>query len=173
MSHESWLIVFVAVTAVAFLTQAVAVFLIATRVRDVSQRVTDASDQMRKRVDVLLLGANDLVRSLKPLAVLAQSIGANVGAISATARDTSAEISQVALQATETVRSQLAKLDFVVTDTAEKFEKTTAILQRDVLMPVVEISSIIRGIREGVEFLMSRKGQLGEKRSADDEEMFI
>jgi hypothetical protein len=46
-------------------------------------------------------------------------------------------------------------------------------LQRDVLMPVVEISSIIRGIREGVEFLMSRKGQLGEKRSADDEEMFI
>jgi len=72
---------------------------------------------------------------------------------------------------------QASKLDFVVTDTVQKFEQTTAGIQRDVLVPAMEIASLIKGIRTGFDYLFSKKRDKREKEEAgafsQDEEMFI
>lgn len=174
MSYDSWLILAVAVTAVAFLTQAVALFLIATRVRSASQQVSEATDQIRRRVDVVLEAATGLIGSLGPVAQIAQTISSNAGAITTTARRLTDDIDAFAKEATQSAKAQLAKLDFVVTDTAQKFEKTTSILQREVLTPVVEVTSIVQGIRSGIDYLLSRRAETRERRyPEEEEEMFI
>jgi hypothetical protein len=70
-------------------------------------------------------------------------------------------------------REQVSKVDYLVTDTVQKFEQTTETIQKDVLRPAIEVSSFIKGIQAGIAVLFSRGTSDNPAQTSSDEEMFI
>jgi hypothetical protein len=64
---------------------------------------------------------------------------------------------------------QAEKVDEVVTDTVMKFQQVTDVIQRDIVRPVVEISSLLKGVRSGLEYLFSKEPLPSEEKYPDDE----
>jgi ABC-type transporter Mla subunit MlaD len=168
------MLVLVALTAAGFVLQGIALLLIATRIKATTTRTQKVLSDLERRGNQLMLQANVLLESLKPLAGVAKSVGANVTEIVEIARRRTGELDALVQEIMETVKVQTNKLDYVVTDTVQKFEQTTASIQRDVLVPTMEIASLIKGIRTGFDFFFSKKKDRSEVGAqAQDEEMFI
>ena len=174
MSDREWIMmVLVGLTAAGFLLQGIALFMIAGRVKEAAARSQKAIQDTERKVAELAVHASGLLESLKPVAAVARTISGNVEEIMAMARRRTAEIDAFLEEVTATLKSQADKLDYVVSDTVQKFEETTATIQRDVLAPATEISSVIKGIRTGVGYLFSRKADRGATAVPQEDEMFI
>jgi hypothetical protein len=168
------MLVLIAFTAAGFLLQGIALLLIATRIKATTTRTQKVLSDLERRGNQLMLQANVLLESLKPLAGVAKSVSINVTEIVEIARRRTSELDAFVQDIMETVKVQANKLDYVVTDTVQKFEQTTASIQRDVLIPTMEIASLIKGIRTGFDFFFSKKKDRSEAGTqAQDEEMFI
>ncbi|MBI2821269.1 MAG: hypothetical protein HYX74_03500 [Acidobacteria bacterium] len=165
------LLVLVALTATGFILQGIALLLIASRLKTVIARRQKMLAELEQRANQIMTQMSALLDSLRPLNVAARSISDTVGEIVEVARHRTNDIDSFLEEMTQTAKSQAGKLDQVVTDTVQKFEETTATLQRDVLLPAMELSSLIKGIRAGFEYLFSRKKEKGTV--PQDEEMFI
>jgi hypothetical protein len=70
---------------------------------------------------------------------------------------------------TQVGSKQAEKVDEVVTDTVVKFEQVTEVIQRDIVRPVVEIASLLKGVRSGLEYLFSREPLRSDEDYPDDE----
>ncbi len=177
MIHTGWMLVLVAITAIGFLLQGIALLMIASRVKSSVTHTERVLNALERRGNQLMLQVSGLVDSLRPLSSVAKSVSDNVGEIVEIARRRTSEIDSFVQEITETVKVQANKLDYVVSDTVQKFEQTTAAIQRDVLVPAMEIASLIKGIRTGFDYFFSKKRdkKAGEevKTFAQDEEMFI
>jgi hypothetical protein len=82
------------------------------------------------------------------------------------------DIDQLVGRLIEVGSIQAEKVDAVVSDTVGKFEETTAVVQQDIVRPVVEISSIVKGLKTGLEYLLSKK-KTGPDESYPEDELFI
>ncbi|HEY3131810.1 MAG TPA: hypothetical protein VGL91_20310 [Acidobacteriota bacterium] len=177
MTNTGWMLALVALTAVAFLLQGIALLTIASRLKSSMMQTERVLNALERRGNQLMLQVSGLVDSLRPLSGVAKSVSDNVGEIVEIARRRAGEIDSFVQEMTETVKMQASKLDYVVTDTVQKFEQTTAGIQRDVLVPAMEIASLIKGIRTGFDYLFSKKRDKKEKEGtgtfSQDEEMFI
>lgn len=173
MTNTRWMLILVAVTAIGFLLQGIALLMIASRVKSSMARSQRVLNDLERRGNHLLLQLGALVESLKPLGNVATLVSENVAEIMEVARRRTNEIDSFLQEITETVKLQATKLDYVVTDTVQKFEQTTAIIQRDVLVPAMEIVSLIKGIRAGFDYLFSKKKDKDVRTLSQDEEMFI
>jgi len=167
------MLILVAVTATGFLLQGIALFLVARRIGAVTTRLNKLTEDLERRANHLLSQAGGLLESLKPLSRVSQTVSNNVVEIAEIARRRAQALDTFVQEMTEAVKLQAAKLDYVVTDTVQKFEETTASIQRDVLVPAMEISSFIKGVRSGFDYLFSRKKDRMDARIPEDEEMFI
>jgi ABC-type transporter Mla subunit MlaD len=167
------MLILVAVTATGFVLQGIALFLIARRIGLVTTRVQKLTDDLERRANHLISQAGSLLESLRPLGRVSQTVSNNISEIVEIARLRAKKLDSFVQEITETVKVQATKLDYVVTDTVQKFEETTASIQRDVLVPAMEISSFIKAVRSGFDYLFSRRRDRMDARSAEDEEMFI
>ena len=167
------LLVLVGVTAIGFVLQGIALWSLASRLKAAIVRGQKTVDEIERRAHQLMEQAGSLVDALKPLKESARTVSDNVEQIMAITRRRADQIDVFLGDVTETLRSQADKLDDAVTDTVKKFEETTATIQRDILLPVMEISSLVKGVRTGLDYLFSRKRERQPEAIPEDEEMFI
>lgn len=164
----------VALTAAGFLLQGIALLIIAGRVKSAVAQTQKVLGDVERRTSHLMLQAGGLIESLRPLSETARSLSDSVGQIMETARRRADAIDSFLEEVTGTIKVQAGKLDYVVSDTVQKFEETTAAIQREVLVPAMEVSSLIKGIRTGFDYFFS-SGKRGRATAAvpQDEELFI
>lgn len=167
------MLILVALTAGGFLLQGIALLMIARRFKAAATRRQKVLDDLERRADQLMAQAGLLFDSLKPLSVAAKSVSENVSEMVEIARRRTDEIDSFLQEVTEAVRCQAGKVDYIVTDTVQKFEQISSTIQRDILAPAMEIASIVRGIRTGFDYLFSRKRSTHLRPVSQDEEMFI
>lgn len=151
------LLVFVGVTAVALIAQAIAIY---STARTVERVVKD----VEKRARVLEAEAHDIVgqlkelsESLKPLARISDRVTGTAEEVSLMFDERRRDVDDLVREIVEVGRKQALKVDEVVTDTVAKFEETTRIIQHDIVRPVAEISSFLKAVRSGIDYLFSRK----------------
>ena len=70
-------------------------------------------------------------------------------------------------------RSQIVRVDRMVTDLVEKVETTADAVQKGVLGPIQEVSAVVKGVRSGLEFLFSRRRVTNVSEATQDEQLFI
>lgn len=169
----SWILIVVALTATGFLLQGIALLLIASRIKEAVTRGQKVLDDLARRVNQLALQASALLESLKPLGAAAKTVGGTLEEIGQTVRRRADDVDTFVQEVTDTLKSQASKLDFAVTDTLQKFEQVTTTIQREVLAPALEIASVIKGVRTGLDYLFSRKKEKDLRPATQDEEMFI
>jgi phosphoenolpyruvate synthase/pyruvate phosphate dikinase len=170
MEQNTGLTVALILVAVAVLMQAGAMLGIWLAVRRVPGQIDNVRTDLKQRIDPLAQSVLEVVNnSREPL----QAISRNLVEISNMLRDRASNADQVAAELLDKSRTQIARVDNMVTDLVEKVETTTTAVQKGVLVPVAEISAVVKGVRSGLEFLFSRRRVTNVSEATQDEQLFI
>ena len=170
-SVEIWIAAIALLAVLAFIFQIVAVILTARSVRQVSAQIERQSEDLQGTLSQVQSRLVEVSESLEPVRAVAQDLATNLGNMSETLHNRAEHADAVIKDLMTVGQAQAAKIDFLVSDTVQKFEQTTEAIQKDLLKPAIEISSFIRGIRSGIDALFPRRQPVEEK--TGEEELFI
>ena len=173
MSLETLLLVFVSISAVAFVLQCLSMWKAARSIAKTVERLEQETKELQGDAHELIERARGIVDSMAPLGRIAESLRANMDLISEMVKERVRDLDQFAQEITEMGREQASKVNHVVTDTVEKFEQTTEMIHQDVLKPALEISSFLKGIKAGLYYLFNKKPPPPPSKSHPEEELFI
>jgi hypothetical protein len=155
------LTIFVALTALAVITQAVVLVAIYLQ----SKRLSD-------RLERFMNETRELMAPVKTITENLQTASANVVEIGASAREQFRRVERMVTDTGEVLQTQLARLDSATRDVVERVNATAEILQDSIIRPVREVAALAKGLSRGVETYFHR-----QKRPVDqahqDEELFI
>ncbi len=172
MTVETLLVIFVGVTALAFTMQCLSVWWAARSIRQLTGRLELQSREVERKLRIVQDRLLTVSQDLTPLRASAEKVGANVNEVSETLRRRADDLDKFIDELMDLGREQASKIDYLVTDTVQKFEQTTEIIQKDVLRPAVEISAFIKGIRSGLAVLFSKQAS-SKPVDTSEEELFI
>jgi len=169
---QSWIPVIAVIAAVVFVVQIVTVIAASVAVRKIARHVDQEARKIEKTLSLVQSRLVDLADSLEPVKTVAQDLALNLETLSETLSKRAAHTDEFLGQFMSAGQDQVSKVDYLVSDTIQKFEQTTEIIQKDLLKPAVEISSFVRGIRSGLGVLFSRK-KTTSSQAGREEELFI
>ena len=174
MGSETALTVFVAITALAFLAQAVGVLLIYRKISEANERVNQLSGEVRERVRLVTDQVAEVTRAFQPIGEQLQTLSANLTAISQTARTRAEDLDYFLGQTTESLRGQVGHINDFLTRATLRMEDTANLVQRGLLTPIQEVTAMVKGLRVGLGFLFTRwPVSPARRRPTPDDEMFI
>jgi len=169
---EIILTVFTGIVALGVILQGLALWTLAQKVRELSNRLESVSSKLTKQADVLAVHAEDFLTIAKATAEKVQAMQAHISAISQVVHNRVVDADAFLTEATDTARLQIARFQDVIDTASHRIEETIVSLQAAILAPVSEIQAVIRGIRTGLDVLFGWR-RSASRRSHEDEEMFI
>ncbi len=173
MSLEILLVVFVGISALALLLQSLSIWKAARSVTQMLHRLDRQSKELQEDASELIGGIQGIVESMAPLSKITENLKTNMDLISEMVKNRAQDLDKFVQEITEMSREQGSKVNYVVSDTIQKFEQTTEMLHEDLLKPAVEISSFLRGIKAGLSYLFNKKAPPPSTKNYPEEEMFI
>ncbi len=173
MHIETLLVIFVAITAVAVGLQSVFMTMTARSILELTQRLEQQAIRFESDTQDLMNRARTVVERAEPLGRIGENVSTTVNLVSEMIATRARDIDQLMQEMVQFGREQASKVDHVVTDTVEKFEQATELIQKDVVQPAAEISSFFKGIRTGIAYLFNRKTSAPPAESYPEEELFI
>ncbi len=172
MKVETLLVIFIGVTSLALVIQSLSLWRASRAIGQMLRRLGDQSEAIEKETREVISKFRQAVELLKPLGQVAETASKNVDFISQMLQKRGQEVDRFVEELTQMGREQASKIDYLVTDTVQKIQQTTEVIQKDILRPAVEISSFFKGIKTGLEYLFSRK-QGRREEGYPEEELFI
>lgn len=170
MEHNTGLIVALILVAIAVLMQAGAMLGIWLAVRKVPGQIESVRSEVKQRLDPLAQSILQIVNnSREPLL----TITANLAEISQILRVRTTDADQVAAELLDKSRSQIVRVDRMVSELVAKVESTADSVQKGVLGPIHEVSAVVKGVRSGLEFLFTRRRVTNVSEATQDEQLFI
>lgn len=159
---ETLLTVFVALTAIAVMTQAgvlVAIYMVSKR----------HSEQMERFM-------NETRQLMAPIKTITENLctaSSNFVEIGIAARDQFRRVEGMVTETGEVLQTQLARLDSATREVVERVNGTAQVLQDSVVRPVREVAAIAKGVGRGLEALFARRQKNTVDQAHQDEELFI
>jgi uncharacterized protein YoxC len=169
MAAETLLVIFVGVTAVSIVLQAIFVWRTLSSTNHALAKLSSISGELEKDARELMTELHEVVAGLDHLRTVFDSVGEKTEQVNRMFEARTRDVDQLVDKLVQVGTRQAEKVDEVVTDTVVKFEQTTGIIQQDILKPIVEISSIIRGFRTGLDYLFSGKSSGAGGRQAEED----
>lgn len=168
---ETLLVLFVGVSAFSFVLQCFAVWRASSAVRDLTHQLERKSAEMEIKLTLVQDRLLSVSEQLGPLKGIAESVRETAEEISETVRSRAEEIDRFLSELQRVGQEQAGKVDYLVSDTVQKFEQTTEVIQKDILRPVVEVSAFVKGVRSGLGVLFSHDREESQQEAED--ELFI
>lgn len=172
MAVETLLIILAFVITVSMAFQAFFFWRLSDSSRQLMDRLEGVSSQLEAEARDVIDQMRGIVASFEHLRHISEGIESRADEINQMFGDRARDIDSLVRKVVEVGSRQADKVDSVVTDTVEKFEETTAVIQQDIVRPVVEISSLVKGLKTGLEYLFSKK-QIGSEEKYPEDELFI
>jgi len=170
MEQNTGLTVALILVAIAVLMQAGSMLGIWLAIRKIPGQIETVRSDIKQRIDPLTQSTLELVNnSREPL----RTITANLAEISTILKDRTSSADEVAAELLDKSRSQIVRVDRMVSDLVEKVESTADSVQKGVLGPIQEVSAVVKGVRTGLEFLFSRRRVTNVSEATQDEQLFI
>lgn len=170
MEQNTALSVALILVAVAVLMQAVAMLGIWLSIRKIPAQVESVRADIKQRLDPLSQSVLEIVNnSREPL----RTITVNLAEISRIMRDRAGNVDALVADLLDKSRIQIARVDGMVSDLVAKVETTADAVQRGVLGPVQEVAAIVKGVRAGLDFLLSHRRVVNVSEATPDEQLFI
>jgi ABC-type transporter Mla subunit MlaD len=171
---QTWIAIFVGITAFSFFLQSLAIFGIYSRLKQVSSRVDDISGDVRRKLSDVTAKVQQTLDAAKPIVEGVERINENLLSVSMLVKNRAVDFDRVAQEATATLRMQLARLDGAVDHATNRIQNVVDTWHRGVIAPVHELSALVKGVRAGFEFFFSRKeSRPGSGGRHTDDELFI
>ena len=153
---DRWLTFFVALTALAVVTQAC----VLVAIYFMSKRLSNQVDRFIKETRELMVPVKAITENL-------QIASSNIMEIGVSAREQFRRVESMVTDTGEVLHAQLDRLDAVTKDVVERITSTADIVQDTVLRPVREVAAVAKGFGRGFDFLFRRN-----KNRSDDEGRF-
>ncbi len=171
--HDTWLIAFVLLAAIAILLQALVLVGIYFALQNLHHDVQSIQADTRQKLDALSQMSQRVADFISDSREPVRTVAANLADISRILRDRTAQWDGVVADLADRTRLQIIRVDQMVTGLVEKAESTAGVVEKSVLAPVKEVSAVIAGLRKGLEFLFARGRSTSTSDVAHDEQMFI
>ena len=159
---EGLLTLFVALTALAVVTQAgvlVGIYLM-------SRRLSDQVDRFMKETRDIMVPLGSITENLR-------AASANIVEIGVIAREQFRRVEAMVTDTGEAVQVQLERFDRVGRDVIDRINETASIVQESVIRPVREVAALTKGISRGLETFLFRRQRSTVDQARQDEELFI
>lgn len=170
MDHDPKLAVILIFVVLAVLLQAAAMLGILLALLKMRREVEGLRVDVKQRLDPLAQAvAAILADAREPI----RTITANLAELSRVLRDRAAQVDRVVEDLVERSRLQIIRVDQMAAELVTRVESTVEAVQRQVLKPIQEASAVLRGVRSGLEFLLSRRRNARGSETTQDEQMFI
>ncbi len=173
MNIEILLLVLVGVTALAIILQGFSIWWASRSITLLADRLENQVGEFGSKLNIVQTRLVEVSENLKPLRTAAEEASTSFNEISSILKQRASDLDSFVGDLLSVGRNQVSKIDYLVTDTVQKFEQTTEIIQQDMIRPAVEISSFVKGIRAGLGVLFSSQKPTRSKDMASDEELFI
>jgi hypothetical protein len=159
---ETLLTIFVALTAVAVITQAgvlVAIYM-------VSKRHAEQMERFMNETRELMVPIRSITENLRVAS-------ANIVEIGVVAREQFRRVEGMVSDTHEVLQTQLARFDSATREMVERVSGTAQVLQDSVVRPVREVAAIAKGVGRGLEAFFFRRQRSTVDQAHQDEELFI
>jgi len=152
---------FVALTAIAVMTQAcvlVAIYLMSRR--------------LSYQVDRIISETRQIMVPVKAITENLQSASTNIMEIGVSAREQFRRVEEMVNETGDVLHTQLNRLEDVTKDVAGRINSTADLVQSTVVRPVREVAAVAKGVGRGFEFFF-RRNKKAAKAMDGDEDLFI
>jgi methyl-accepting chemotaxis protein len=152
--------IFLLIIAIALAVQAAGIVVAASFASKLLLRVDNIANEVQGRALPLIDKTHALIGDLSPKI---QAVTTNVEQISYTVREKVDELSATVTQLNETVqsinlrtRSQVSRVDGIVTDALMATEEISSTVQQGIKAPIRQIAGVVAGLKAGMETLIAR-----------------
>ena len=159
---EGLMTLFVALTAIAIITQAgvlIAIYLM-------SKRLSEQVERFMGETRELMLPIRSIAENLRVAS-------ANLVEIGLSARDQFRRVEAMVTDTGEALHIQLARFDRVSKDVIDRVNETAEIVQDSVVRPAREIAALAKGLSRGFGAFLFRRSRSTVDQARQDEELFI
>jgi hypothetical protein len=169
------LTVFVALTGIAVLLQAVILAALYFAMRKSSARMEALAVEVKTKALPSLETAQAILTELRPkLTVIADNLTETTYSVRSQVERMDATVNDVVDRA----RLQIIRGDELLTRTLDRVEETSDIVHNTVVSPVRQFAGLIQGVTAGIEFLLGNRGRRNggsreTRRPVPQDEMFI
>lgn len=171
MTENHLLIIFIGISSLAILIQAIILIAIYTSTKKTAARVEDLVSEFQQHGVPALKLAREVLEENKPKI---DEIVENFSAVSTTAREQLVRVDATLTEVIERTRMQVIRADELATRTMDKVEETTEMVQQSVLTPVRAITGVLSGLSAGLGMLLAnRRARKHGQHHIPSEDMFI
>jgi hypothetical protein len=169
--HEWVLTIFVAVTAIAVVTQVVILLAVSRALVQLARTMERIQNSFEQEVHPVLRAFNELVTAASgPTRKILNNLSETTELLRVRAQTADA----VAAEVIERARAEVVRADQFIMGSLEMMQRATEAVERGVMVPVKEITALVAGVREGIAFLFSRRRPAaGRSAPPVEEQLFI
>ncbi len=169
--HEWILTIFVAVTAIAVVTQVVILLAVSKALVQLAHTLERIQNSFEQDVHPVLRAFHELVTTASgPTRKILTNLSETTDILRARAQTADA----LAAEVIERARAEIVRADQLITGTMEMIERATEAIERGVMVPVKEMTALIAGLRQGMAFFFGRRRPSSAREGAPvEEQLFI
>ena len=159
---EGLLTLFVALTAIAIITQAgvlVGIYMM-------SKRLADQVERFMRETREMMVPVRSITDNLR-------TASANLVEIGLCARDQFRRVEAMVTDTGEALNVQLERFDRVSQNVVDRINETTEILQETVVKPAREVAAVAKGLSRGLGAFFFGRSRSTVDQAHQDEELFI
>jgi uncharacterized protein YoxC len=172
MDMTTWLKVLTSIMAIALCLQVTALIGIWRTIRMMAVRLDGLSKDLTKNIKIISGEVGQALTTIKSVAEGIQALSARLAATTDVIHKRVGDVDSFIQEMTDSARLEVARIQDAIETASRQIEETFELLHKGVLVPVKEVSAILRGFRVGLDFIFRRpKGP--SNASPQDEEMFI
>jgi methyl-accepting chemotaxis protein len=167
------MLAFVIVAALAILLQTGILFAFYRVVSQLASKMDGIAGRLEEQSTPILATSRAILEDAQPKL---SEITNNLAESTALVRSHVSEMAEATSEIVDRARLQAARLDELVTNTVDRIEVTTEVVQNSVLSPIRRIHALVQAVSAGLGFLRAnrRAHRVEDGNSSEaDEEMFI
>jgi methylthioribose-1-phosphate isomerase len=159
---EGLLTLFVALTAIAIITQAG----VLVGIYVMSRRLSDQVERFMKDTREMMVPVRSIAENLR-------TASANIVEIGLSARDQFRRVEAMVTDTGEALHMQLERFDRVSQNIIDRINETAEIVQDSVVRPAREVAAVAKGFTRGFGAFFFGRGRSTVDQARQDEELFI
>lgn len=159
---EGLLTLFVALTAIAIITQAVVLVAIYFQ-----------SKRLSEQVDRFMKDTREMMAPIRSVAENLRTASANLVEIGLSARDQFRRVEAMVTDTGEALNVQLERFDRVSQNVIDRINETAEIVQDSVVRPAREVAAVAKGLSRGFGAFFFGRSRSTVDQARQDEELFI
>jgi hypothetical protein len=170
--HDTLLMIFTGVLAVAVLMQSLLFFGIYRSVRKMTVWMDSLGKDLLRNVEAVSAKVDDGLTTIKGIAEGLKPIAEKLTDATEIVYKRIAELDNFLAEATSTARLEILRIQDTIQIASRRTQETIDVLLKSILAPLNELNAVTRAIRIGLDVLFRRRKNPSDT-SAQDEAMFI